>query len=115
MKFCEKKRQKIAEKNAEKATKKMQNNLTKTDLKNLGLLSERGNFLFKNRIIFPITNLRNETVGFGGALTVHLLENDIIPILIDGNMENIKKAYNKLKKILKSFKQEPVLQTNIIT
>jgi len=30
------------------------NNLSKTDLKNLGLLSERGNFLFKNRLIFVL-------------------------------------------------------------
>jgi len=28
--------------------------------------AEKGNFLFKNKIIFPITNFRSEVVGFGG-------------------------------------------------
>ena len=41
------------------------NNISDADFKKLGLFSEKGNFLFKNRIIFPITNFRSEVVGFG--------------------------------------------------
>ena len=57
----------FAEKN-ESDTLKFINTLgiSKNELRNLGLLSDKGNLLFKNRIIFPITNLRNDTVGFGG-------------------------------------------------
>ncbi len=57
----------FAEKN-ESDTLKFMNTLgiSKNELRNLGLLSDKGNLLFKNRIIFPITNLRNDTIGFGG-------------------------------------------------
>ena len=56
---------------AEKDEKKIiqyckSNNISDTDFKKLGLFSEKGNFLFKNRIIFPITNFRSEVVAFGG-------------------------------------------------
>ena len=40
--------------------------MPKNELRNLGLLSDKGNLLFKNRIIFPITNIRNDTIGLGG-------------------------------------------------
>ncbi len=42
------------------------NDISDSDFKKLGLFSEKGNFLFKNRIIFPITNFRSEVVAFGG-------------------------------------------------
>tara|TARA_B100000287_G_scaffold162162_1_gene152942 strand:+ start:4035 stop:5678 length:1644 start_codon:yes stop_codon:yes gene_type:complete len=56
---------------AEKDEKKIieyckNNNISDSDFKKLGLFSEKGNFLFKNRIIFPITNFRSEVVAFGG-------------------------------------------------
>ncbi len=40
--------------------------ITDIEFKKLGLYSEKGNFLFRNKIIFPITNFRSEVVGFGG-------------------------------------------------
>ena len=42
------------------------NNITKQNLKSLGLLSEKQNLLFRERILFPITNFRGEVVAFGG-------------------------------------------------
>jgi DNA primase len=42
------------------------NQIDKQILKSLGLLSEKQNLLFRDRIIFPITNFRNEVVAYGG-------------------------------------------------
>ncbi len=42
------------------------NEINKQDLKSLGFISSNDNFLFKNRILFPILNIRTETVAFGG-------------------------------------------------
>ena len=42
------------------------NQIDKQTLKSLGLLSEKQNLLFRDRIMFPITNFRNEVVAYGG-------------------------------------------------
>ena len=42
------------------------NEINNQDLKRLGFMSSNGNFLFKNRILFPILNIRTETIAFGG-------------------------------------------------
>ena len=42
------------------------NQINKQNLQSLGLLSEKQNLLFRDRILFPITNFRNEIVAFGG-------------------------------------------------
>nr|QBK88734.1 MAG: hypothetical protein LCMiAC01_04160 [Mimivirus LCMiAC01] len=53
-----------------------------------------------------------EHVGFGGALTVHMLEHDYLSMLIDGDINDIKKVYHGMKKILSAFGQVPVFQYN---
>jgi len=42
------------------------NKITNEDLKRLGFISSNGNMLFKNRIMFPILNFKNNIVAFGG-------------------------------------------------
>jgi len=42
------------------------NEITKDDLKKLGFISNSGNMLFKNRIMFPILSFRNNIIAFGG-------------------------------------------------
>ena len=42
------------------------NEINNQDLKRLVFMSSNDNFLFKNRILFPILNIRTEIVAFGG-------------------------------------------------
>ena len=42
------------------------NKISDFDLKKLGFISSSNNFLFKNRIMFPILNFRSETIAYGG-------------------------------------------------
>ena len=44
------------------------NEITNEDLKKLGFISSNGNMLFKNRIMFPILNFRNNIIAFGGRV-----------------------------------------------
>ena len=46
-------------------------------------------------------------IGFGGALTVHLIDNNLVKYLLKG--EEIY-VFNKLEKIFKNLRQTPVLQ-----
>ena len=41
-------------------------NISEQDLSKLGFKSSNNNFLFKNRILFPILNFKNEVIAFGG-------------------------------------------------
>ncbi|MDC3065111.1 DNA primase [Acidimicrobiaceae bacterium] len=42
------------------------NQISNFDLKKLGFISSNDNFLFRNRIMFPILNFRSETIAYGG-------------------------------------------------
>jgi len=42
------------------------NKISDFDLKKLGFISSNNNFLFKNRIMFPILNFRSDTIAYGG-------------------------------------------------
>ncbi len=42
------------------------NKISNFDLKKLGFISSNDNFLFRNRIMFPILNFRSETIAYGG-------------------------------------------------
>ncbi len=41
------------------------NRISNFDLKKLGFISSNDNFLFRNRIMFPILNFRSETIAYG--------------------------------------------------
>ena len=51
-------------------------------------------------------------IGFGGSLTVHLIDNNLVKDLF--NVNKVKSVFNKLSKIMIKLKQTPVLQTNKI-
>ena len=53
-----------------------------------------------------------DKIGYGGALVVHILENNYLKVLLEGNMNEIKKVYDHIAKILSAFGQKPVLQSN---
>lgn len=53
-------------------------------------------------------------VGFGGALVVHLLDNNCIQKLLSNKQEQCIEVLNTIKNILKVFKQQPVLQTAVL-
>ena len=53
-----------------------------------------------------------ETIGFGGSLTIQLIENDYLCKLFDYDDKQLIEIYNKITKKLKSFGQHPVIQTN---
>ena len=42
------------------------NKISNFDLKKLGFISSNDNFLFRNRIMFPILNFRSEIIAYGG-------------------------------------------------
>ena len=50
-------------------------------------------------------------IGYGGALTVHLIDNNYIELLLE-NICNFNIIYNNLCKILRDFNQIPVIQTS---
>ena len=78
------------------------NNITKQNLKSLGLLSEKQNLLFRERILFPITNFRGEVVAFGGRAL-----NDFGPKYLNSAESQIYKKNRTLyftDKFLKSVK-----------
>ena len=51
-----------------------------------------------------------ETVGFGGSLTVHVIEQNLLPFLLNGQESDLLLVYQKLKNTFKSLNQIPVLQ-----
>ena len=80
-----------------------QNKISKQNLKSLGLLSEKQNLLFRERILFPITNFRNETVAFGGRAL-----NDYGPKYLNSSESQVYKKNRTLyftESFLKSVKE----------
>ena len=80
------------------------NDISKQNLKSLGLLSEKQNLLFRERILFPITNFRNETVAFGGRAL-----NDFGPKYLNSAESQIYKKNKTLyftDNFLKSVKEK---------
>jgi hypothetical protein len=51
-------------------------------------------------------------IGYGGALVVHMIENDYLKTLFSNNFNEIKKVYSHIRRILSVFRQEPILQCN---
>ena len=53
-----------------------------------------------------------ETIGFGGSLTIQLIENDYLCKLFEFNEQQFIEIHNHIKKKLQYFRQQPVIQTN---
>lgn len=53
-----------------------------------------------------------ETVGFGGALCVHLIESKMLGHLLACDKSNAIRVYDCLMKIFRLLRQEPVIQIN---
>ena len=51
-----------------------------------------------------------ETVGFGGSLTVHVIELNLLPLIFNGQESDLLTVYQKLNQKFKSLHQVPVIQ-----
>ena len=79
-------------------------NISEQDLSKLGFKSSNNNFLFKNRIMFPILNFKNEVIAYGGRSL-----DDFGPKYLN-NSDSILYKKNKslffTQKFLKSVKEK---------
>lgn len=50
------------------------------------------------------------TIGFGGSLTVHLIELNLLPLIFNGQESDVLLVFQKLKDTFKYLNQIPVLQ-----
>lgn len=53
-----------------------------------------------------------ETTGFGGALSIHLIENHLVWPLIQGDLSELVRIKRVLKPIFKTLRQDITIQTS---
>ena len=51
-----------------------------------------------------------DSIGFGGSLTVHLIELNLLPLIMSGQESDLLIVYQKLKNTFKNLGQTPVIQ-----
>ena len=80
------------------------------------VLNNKKTKIFKNAISLSackdneLENCDIGNIGYGGALTIHLIDNNLLEKLLNPKIYSLKYLLEKLKPILKKFNQEPIIQ-----